>query len=126
MIPDSLAPGLVIRAPDKTSARESGNEASWKPTSFVHAAMPFSLLHYVHVASFSIGDNRERRKVTKISNSTLQAIEALCNVGVVRRVFFAKKNVAVGSLSNAGCGTPVDLRWFILMMTYEDIVEPRW
>ena len=27
MIPDSLAPGIVIRAPDKTSARESGNEA---------------------------------------------------------------------------------------------------
>ena len=28
MIPDSLAPGMVIRAPDKTSARESGDEAS--------------------------------------------------------------------------------------------------
>ena len=28
MIPDSLAPGIVIRAPDKTSARESGDEAS--------------------------------------------------------------------------------------------------
>ena len=27
MIPDSLAPGIVIWAPDKTSARESGNEA---------------------------------------------------------------------------------------------------
>ena len=27
MIPDSLAPGVVIRAPDKTSARESGDEA---------------------------------------------------------------------------------------------------
>ena len=27
MIPDSLAPGIVIRAPDKTSARESGDEA---------------------------------------------------------------------------------------------------
>ena len=26
MIPDSLAPGIVIRAPDKTSARESGDE----------------------------------------------------------------------------------------------------
>ena len=29
MIPDSLAPGIVIPAPDKTSARESGDEASW-------------------------------------------------------------------------------------------------
>ena len=29
MIPDSLAPGIVIRAPDKTSARESGDEASF-------------------------------------------------------------------------------------------------
>ena len=28
MILDSLAPGIVIRAPDKTSARESGDEAS--------------------------------------------------------------------------------------------------
>ena len=28
MIPDSLAPGIVIRAPDKTSARESGDEAN--------------------------------------------------------------------------------------------------
>ena len=28
MIPDSLEPRIVIRAPDKTSARESGNEAS--------------------------------------------------------------------------------------------------
>ena len=27
MIPDSLASGIVIRAPDKTSARESGDEA---------------------------------------------------------------------------------------------------
>ena len=27
MIPDSVAPGIVIRAPDKTSARESGDEA---------------------------------------------------------------------------------------------------
>ena len=27
MIPDSLAPGIVIQAPDKTSARESGDEA---------------------------------------------------------------------------------------------------
>ena len=27
MILDSLAPGIVIRAPDKTSARESGDEA---------------------------------------------------------------------------------------------------
>ena len=27
MIPDSLAPGIVIRATDKTSARESGDEA---------------------------------------------------------------------------------------------------
>ncbi len=26
MIPDSLAPGIVIRALDKTSARESGDE----------------------------------------------------------------------------------------------------
>ena len=31
MIPDSLAPGIVIRAPDKTSARESGDEASQYP-----------------------------------------------------------------------------------------------
>ena len=29
MIPDSLAPGIVIRAPDKTSARESGDEANF-------------------------------------------------------------------------------------------------
>ena len=28
MIPDSLAPGIVIRAPDKTSAREPGDEAN--------------------------------------------------------------------------------------------------
>ena len=28
MIPDSLVPGIVIRAPDKTSARESGGESS--------------------------------------------------------------------------------------------------
>ena len=28
MIPDSLEPGIVIRAPDKTSARESGDEAN--------------------------------------------------------------------------------------------------
>ena len=28
MIPDSVAPGIVIRAPDKTSARESGDEAT--------------------------------------------------------------------------------------------------
>ena len=28
MIPDSVAPGIVIRAPDKTSTRESGDEAS--------------------------------------------------------------------------------------------------
>ena len=28
MIPDSLAPGIVMRAPDKTSARESGDEAN--------------------------------------------------------------------------------------------------
>ena len=27
MIPDSFAPGIVIRAPDQTSARESGDEA---------------------------------------------------------------------------------------------------
>ena len=27
MIPDSLVPGIVIRAPDKASARESGDEA---------------------------------------------------------------------------------------------------
>ena len=27
MIPDSLAPGIVIRAPNKTSVRESGDEA---------------------------------------------------------------------------------------------------
>ena len=26
MIPDSLAPGIVIRAPDKTSVRQSGDE----------------------------------------------------------------------------------------------------
>ena len=31
MIPDSLAPGIVIRAPDKTSARESGDEARSPP-----------------------------------------------------------------------------------------------
>ena len=31
MIPDSLAPGIVIRAPDKTSARESGEEATLSP-----------------------------------------------------------------------------------------------
>ena len=29
MIPDSLAPGIVIQAPDKTRARESGNEATF-------------------------------------------------------------------------------------------------
>ena len=29
MIPDSLAPGIVIRAPDKTSARESGDAATY-------------------------------------------------------------------------------------------------
>ena len=29
MIPDSLAPGIVIREPDKTSARESGDEATF-------------------------------------------------------------------------------------------------
>ena len=29
MIPDFLAPGIVIRAPDKTSARESGDEATF-------------------------------------------------------------------------------------------------
>ena len=29
MIPDSLAPGIAIRAPDKTSARESGDEAEF-------------------------------------------------------------------------------------------------
>ena len=28
MIPDSLGPGIVIQAPNKTSARESGDEAS--------------------------------------------------------------------------------------------------
>ena len=28
MIPDSLAPGIVIRASDKTSVRESGDKAS--------------------------------------------------------------------------------------------------
>ena len=28
MISDSLAPGIVIRAPDKTSARESGGEVN--------------------------------------------------------------------------------------------------
>ena len=28
MIPDSRAPGIVIRAPNKTSARESGDEAT--------------------------------------------------------------------------------------------------
>ena len=27
MIPDSLMPGIVIRAPEKTSTRESGDEA---------------------------------------------------------------------------------------------------
>ena len=31
MIPDSPAPGIVIRAPDKTSTRESGDEASNVP-----------------------------------------------------------------------------------------------
>ena len=31
MIPDSLAPGIVIRAPEKTSARESGDEAVSRP-----------------------------------------------------------------------------------------------
>ena len=31
MIPDSLAPGIVIRATDKTSARESGDAASLSP-----------------------------------------------------------------------------------------------
>ena len=31
MIPDSLAPGFVIQAPDKTSSRESGDEASHHP-----------------------------------------------------------------------------------------------
>ena len=29
MIPDFLAPGIVIGAPDKTSARESGDAVSW-------------------------------------------------------------------------------------------------
>ena len=29
MIPDSLSPGIVIRAPDKTTARESGDEANF-------------------------------------------------------------------------------------------------
>ena len=32
MIPDSLAPGIVIRASDKTSARESGDEATDRQT----------------------------------------------------------------------------------------------
>ena len=31
MIPDSLAPGIVIRAPDKTSAREFGDAAKTIP-----------------------------------------------------------------------------------------------
>ena len=71
---------------------------------------------------------RNRRKVTKMRTLTLKAIKALYNVGVAQRVFFefAKKHVAVGSLPNAGCGTLVDLRWFILMMTFEDITEARW
>ena len=30
MIPDSLAPGIVIRAPYKTSARKSGDEATFR------------------------------------------------------------------------------------------------
>ncbi len=29
MISDSLAPGIIIRAPDKTSARESEDKARW-------------------------------------------------------------------------------------------------
>ena len=38
MIPDSLAPGIVIRAPDKTSARESGDEATRNGRSLKQAA----------------------------------------------------------------------------------------
>ena len=57
---------------------------------------------------------------------TLQAIEALYNVGVAQWLFFTKKHIAVGSLPNAKCGTPVDLRLFIMMITFEDIAEARW
>ena len=62
----------------------------------------------------------------KMSTLTLQATEALYNIGVAQRVFVAKKHVAVGSLPNARSGTPVDPRWFIVMMTFEDIAETRW
>ena len=40
MIPDSLAPGIVIRAPDKTSARESGDEAT---RALVGLCMPYQV-----------------------------------------------------------------------------------
>ena len=38
MIPDSLAPGIVIPAPNKTSARESGDEAT-NPVSEVRCVL---------------------------------------------------------------------------------------
>ena len=51
MIPDSLAPGIVIRAPDKTSERESGDEATTVHRGQLHLQLSASgttclLLHF--------------------------------------------------------------------------------
>ena len=49
MIPDSLAPGIVLWAPDKTSARESGDEASLQEVGAALSCMLYetvSLLYY--------------------------------------------------------------------------------
>ena len=46
MIPDSLAPGIVIRAHDKTSAKESGDEARGSEVRNKNAAdshMPYTV-----------------------------------------------------------------------------------
>ena len=59
MIPDSLAPGIVIRALDKTSARESGDEARyWRDASF----------HTLY-SSFRAADRHTHASLTETLNS---------------------------------------------------------
>ena len=47
MIPDSLAPGIVIRATDKTSARESGDEAIPVPSRAKAVWLRFQAYHFL-------------------------------------------------------------------------------
>ena len=62
----------------------------WRPTSFIHTVPPFSLLDFMHMASSPSAITGNRRKVMKMSTSMLQSIEALYNMEVALRLFFAE------------------------------------